>query len=148
MKTIFDKATREELMQRIGTLHENSKRDWGKMNVSQMVTHCIKWEEMAQGKTIYKQSLIGKIFGKMALKDFVKDEKPFKRSVPTAPGFRIKETHGDVEQLKNKWIALMKEYDRIDDINFMHPFFGRMNKEQTGILSYKHTDHHLRQFNA
>jgi len=29
----------------------------------------------------------------------------------------------------------------------MHPFFGKMTKEQVGYLAYKHTDHHLWQFN-
>lgn len=148
MKTIFESATRNDLVQRIATLNENSKSEWGKMNIYQMLAHCIKWEEMALSKKVYKQTLLGKLFGKMALKDFVKDEQPFKRNVPTVPEFKIKEATGDVELLKTKWIKLIKEYEQFGDRTFMHPFFGPMSKEQIGILAYKHTDHHLRQFNA
>jgi hypothetical protein len=39
MKTIFDKATRDELTARINMLTENSGPNWGKMNVYQMLKH-------------------------------------------------------------------------------------------------------------
>ncbi|MDI3320630.1 DUF1569 domain-containing protein [Pinibacter soli] len=148
MKTIFDKSIRDELIERIGHVNESSKSEWGKMNVSQMLAHCVQWEEMALSKRIYKQSFLGKLFGKKALKGFIKDETPFRRNVPTVPEFRIKETNGNVEELKKKWINLMKEYEQFGDSSFVHPFFGRMTREQVGILAYKHSDHHLRQFNA
>lgn len=145
MKTIFDKETREELIERIATVNENGKNEWGKMNVYQMLAHCIKWDEMTLSKKKYKQTFLGKLFGKMALKDFVKDA-PFRKNVPTVPEFKIKETTGDVEQLKTTWINLVKEYGQFVETDFIHPFFGRMTTEQIGILAYKHTDHHLRQF--
>jgi len=147
MKTIFDTVAREELMHRISNVKEDSVPVWGKMNVYQMLSHCVKWEEMALGKKKYKQTFLGKIFGKMALKDFIKEE-PFKKNVPTVPEFKIKEKTGDVEVLKNKWVGLMKEYKHFTNNNFIHPFFGKLTKEQIGILAYKHTDHHLRQFSA
>lgn len=148
MKTIFDTSTREDLIHRISKIKGDSEAVWGKMNLCQMMIHCIKWEEMALGKKKYKQSLLGRIFGKMALKDFVKDETPFKRNVPTVPEFKIKEQAGNIDELKEKWISLMKEYEQFTNNHFMHPFFGELTKEQTGILAYKHTDHHLRQFNT
>jgi hypothetical protein len=82
----------------------------------------------------------------MALKDMMK-EKPIGRNLPTVPEFKIKES-GDVESEKNKWIALMKEHDNISADGFVHPFFGKVTKEQIGIMAYKHIDHHLRQFNS
>lgn len=84
----------------------------------------------------------------MALKGFIKDETPFKRNVPTVPEFKIKEQSGDVELQKKKWVNLIDEYAQFSNFNFIHPFFGKMNKEQIGYLAYKHTDHHLRQFNG
>ncbi len=147
MKTIFDIATREELINRIKLLNDRSSAQWGKMNIYQMLNHCTKWEEMALGKKKYKQSFLGRLFGKMALTDFIKDDKPFKRNVPTVPEFKIKETNGDMFSLQSKWIKLIEEYNNFNNENFIHPFFGKMTKEQIGILAYKHTDHHLRQFN-
>jgi hypothetical protein len=148
MKTVFDKAIRDKLIERINILNENSAAQWGKMNIYQMLKHCTLWEEMALGKTKYKQSFLGRLFGKMALKGFIKDESPLKRNVPTVPEFKIKENSGDVTLLKNNWVALMEEYANFSNHNFIHPFFGKMTKEQIGYLAYKHIDHHLRQFNV
>ncbi|WP_018614806.1 DUF1569 domain-containing protein [Segetibacter koreensis] len=146
MKTIFDKLTREELINRINSLNENSTAQWGKMNVSQMLKHCTQWDEMALGKKKYKQSFLGKLFGKMALKSMMKDE-PMKKNLPTVPSFRIKENI-DVAEGKRKWIKLLDEYEHFSNDGFIHPFFGAMTKENTGYIVYKHSDHHLRQFGA
>src|ERR1700709_824443 len=102
MKSIFDKATRDEIINRINSLNENSKAQWGKMNVSQMLKHCTQWDEMALGRKKYKQSFIGKLFGKRGLKDMMKDE-PMKKNLPTVPSFKIKENSDFVEE-KMKWI--------------------------------------------
>jgi hypothetical protein len=146
MKSVFAKESRDELINRINLLNENSTAQWGKMNVSQMIKHCTQWDEMALGKRIYKQSFIGKLFGKMALKDMVKDE-PIKRNLPTVPSFKIKE-NGNVEDEESKLINSINEYASFSNENFIHPFFGRMTKENTGIMVYKHVDHHLKQFNC
>lgn len=144
MKTIFDKSTRDELINRINSLNENSTAQWGKMNVSQMLKHCIRWDEMALGKTKYKQSLLGKLFGKIALRNMMKDE-PMKKNLPTVPSFIIKD-NTDVATEKRKWIQLLQEYEHFSNQGFIHPFFGAMTKENTGYIAYKHSDHHLRQF--
>lgn len=146
MKSIFDKSTRDELITRINSLNESSTAQWGKMTVSQMVKHCTQWDEMALGKRKYKQSLIGRLFGKMALKDMMKD-KPISKNLPTVPSFRIT---GDVDlaEEKKKWIKHLDEYQHFSNEGFIHPFFGSMTKENTGFMVYKHIDHHLRQFNS
>lgn len=146
MKTIFDKASRDELIIRINSLNEDSTAQWGKMNVSQMLKHCSQWDEMAMGKKKYKQSLIGKLFGKTALKKMLKDE-PIKINLPTVPEFKIKENINFAEE-RNKWIGLLNEYEHFNNEGFIHPFFGVMSKENTGYIVYKHIDHHLRQFNG
>ncbi|HKZ65874.1 MAG TPA: hypothetical protein VJ111_05955 [Chitinophagaceae bacterium] len=91
MKTIFDKTTRDELIARINALNENNTAQWGKMNIYQMLKHCILSDEMFLGKKKYKRAFIGRLFGKMALKTILKDEKPLMRNTPTIPEFRIRE---------------------------------------------------------
>ena len=86
MKSVFDQSTRDELKDRINSLNENSTALWGKMTVSQMAKHCTQWDEMALGKTKYKQSFIGRLFGRMALKDMMKDE-PVKKEPAYGPFF-------------------------------------------------------------
>lgn len=146
MKTILDKASREELIQRVSRLKKESTPQWGKMNVAQMMRHCAQWDEMALGKTQYKQSLLGKLFGKTALRDMLKDE-PIRRNLPTVPSFRVKE-HISFDAEKAKWLQLLAEYGHYSRDSFIHPFFGPLTREQTGIIVYKHIDHHLRQFNG
>jgi hypothetical protein len=146
MKTIFDSDVREGLITRITLLNKNSNSIWGQMNVIQMLMHCIKWEEMALGKKKHEQTFLGKLFGKMALKDFIKDETPFKKNVPTVLEFKIKEKTGDIELQKSKWVNLIREYEHFNNQDIIHPFFGKMTPEQLGLLAFKHTDHHLRQF--
>ena len=148
MKTLFDQSTRDEIINRINALTENSNAQWGKMNVYQALKHCILFEEMMLGKKVYDRVFIGRIFGKMALKKLLKDETPLKKNEPTSPEFRIKETSGNVQAEKNKWISLIKEYAHFSGNDFEHWFFGKMTKEQMGQFAYKHTDHHLRQFNG
>lgn len=146
MKSIFDQEARTAIIDRINSLTENSKAQWGKMSVSQMMKHCSQWDEMALGKKKYKQSLLGKLFGKIALKDMMKDE-PVKKNLPTVPSFKIKEDAGFAHE-KDKWIRLMNEYKDYSGDGFIHPFFGPMTSEQIGRLVHKHADHHLRQFNG
>jgi hypothetical protein len=147
MKTIFDKQAREELINRINTLNESSTPQWGKMNAWQMVKHCVLCEEMYLGKKKYKRAFIGRLFGRIGLKNLMKEETPLKPNSPTSDAFKIKEMNGDLVSEKKKWISLIQEYANYSNDEFVHWFFGKMTKEQVGYFVYKHTDHHLRQFN-
>lgn len=149
MKTIFDESTRKELMERINLLHENSAAQWGKMNVYQMAKHCTIWDEWVLGRSHheYKQSFLGLIFGKLALKSSVGDSRPMKRNMP-AGKFVVKEKSGSIELQKRKWMECVAEYANFSNTRFIHDFFGKMTREEIGIFAYKHADHHLRQFNA
>ena len=148
MKTIFDKKTRDELIARINTLNENSNAQWGKMNIYQMVKHCKLWEEMISGKIKCKRVFVGRLFGKMLLKNAIKDENPMPRNAPTSSELKVKESNGDLGSEKTKWIAQIEENPFFSNPDFVHPFFGKMTKEEIGYHAYKHTDHHLRQFNC
>ena len=150
MKTIFDSQVRKELIERISLLNKDHEAKWGRMSIFQMIKHNTYWNIWILGINhhIYKQEFIGKIFGKLALKKMIKDEKPFDRNIPTSSQFKVTETSGDLEAEKLKWISLTNSYDDFNNPDFIHDFFGKMTKEQIGILVYKHTDHHLRQFGA
>ena len=148
MKSVLDKTVREELIRRIGELNDKSTAQWGKMNIYQMLRHCVLCEEMYLGKRKYKRMFIGRIFGRMGLKKLLKDEKPLGRNSPTKPELKIREIQGDVLAEKQKWISLIDEYGHYSNDDFEHWFFGKMTKEQVCQFVYKHTDHHLRQFNS
>ena len=146
MKTTFDPATRAALIARIGNVNEQSTAQWGRMTAFQMLRHCTLWEEWIAGKEQYKQAFIGKIFGKLALKNILRDDKPLGRNTPTFRNFKMKSETGDIEAEKAKWIALLEGHAHFSNPGFVHMFFGRMTEEQVGQMAYKHADHHLRQF--
>ena len=145
MKTVLDKETREEIIQRIASLDKECNHLWGKMIVGQMIKHCTLCEELYLGKVKLKRVFLGRIFGKTALKKLLSDDRPIGKHSPTDPFLRVIENIDDLEPYKQKWIALINEYEDRDAGSF-HPFFGKMTLEQLGKLSYKHNDHHLRQF--
>ena len=123
MKSIFDKETRDELINRINKLDENSNAQWGKMNVYQMMKHVTLFDEMVLGKKKYKRVFMGRFIDKMILKNILKNENPLQRNIPTMPELKIIENNCNVTSEKNKWIALIEEYARFSNSNFIHPFF-------------------------
>lgn len=104
MKSIFDKTCRDELISRIHLVNEMSPKQWGKMNVYQMIKHCSLWDEWILGtnKPVYKQEFIGKIFGKMALRKMTKSDKLLDKKVPTSGWMKIKKASGDIGYEKRK----------------------------------------------
>ena len=148
MKTIFDKATRDELIARINTLNADSKPQWGTMNVYQMLKHCSLAEDFYQGKMSHKRVFLGRIIGQWALKDMLKDDAPMRRNAPTSDKFKVSEITGDIETEKKNFIDHLNAYANFNTPQIIHWFFGKMTMEQVGQFVYKHTDHHLRQFNS
>src|SRR4051812_48120759 len=84
MRSVFDSATRQQLINRITMLDEKSTAQWGTMNIYQMLKHCVLCEELYLGKTSYKRNFLGRLIGAMALRNLIKDETPLKKNEPTS----------------------------------------------------------------
>lgn len=148
MKSTFEKTTRDELIKRINTVSETSAAQWGKMNVYQMLKHCTIWDSWILSRKENRQIFLGRLFGRMALKKVLQNDKPLGRNSPTGAEFKVKETGGDIAAEKEKWVSLIEQYDGFSNPDFVHMFFGKMTNDQIGQMAYKHADHHLRQFNC
>ncbi|MEM8486979.1 MAG: DUF1569 domain-containing protein [Bacteroidota bacterium] len=150
MKTIFDQGAIAALANRINNLDYATPAQWGKMDVGQMMRHCTENDRMLLRQKSFKRLLIGRLIGKAVLRSSIADDTPLKKNSPTHPDLKIKQ-FVDPAQEKAVWLSLLAQYSQLDTQtfdNFVHPFFGRMNKEEVGIFAYKHIDHHLRQFSA
>lgn len=145
---MLNTETRTKLLQRIQQLNSNSLPKWGRMTVYQMIRHCLLAEHMFQGKKQYKQVLMGRLFGKMALKSILKEGALMPRNAKASDDFLEPQTTGDVETAKQEWVTAINGWEQSASAEITHWFFGRMTKEQAGQFVYKHTDHHLRQFNC
>lgn len=150
MKSLFNKADNQEIQNRINTLTPQSKAQWGKMNVVQMLAHCQAPLNIAYGDLKIKRGLVGILFGSMFKKKMIKDEKPFDRNLPTVKVFIVtKQLELEIET--NKLISLVKKFEQVGPQGITkdtHPFFGKMTPNEWDIIQWKHLDHHLNQFGA
>lgn len=147
MKSLFDKDAYEEITSRINKLTAESKRQWGKMDVSQMLAHCkeafkVPLSEKSPPK-IYPFALFG-----WMMKSKLYDDMPWKQNLPTAPNFKITDNRL-FEKEKTELAELVKRFHQsspADIEKIVHPVFGRYTGSQWGMAMYKHLDHHLTQF--
>ena len=147
MKSLFDSNTHQEVLQRIEKLNPQNQPIWGKMSVSQMLRHCQKPLEVANGKLELPRpnALKRYVFG--LFKSSLYDDKPWRHNLPTAKEFVIKNTT-DFQVEKEKLIADINEFEKKStNLNWPdHPMFGKFTTDQWGKMQYKHLDHHLMQF--
>jgi hypothetical protein len=147
MNNLFDQADVSQMMQRVEKLTPDSQRQWGKMNVSQMLAHCAIALRTATGEHVMKRLLIGRIIGPL-IKHKVLDEKPFRQSSPTDKSYIFKDDRNFEEEKTAVIVALKKFYEGGPSqcTTHPHPFFGYYTPGQWAVLQWKHLDHHLRQF--
>ncbi len=147
MKTLFDQNTSAEILNRIESLSPDAKRQWGTMEVDQMLAHCGKGLEMAMGIINPKRIFIGRIIGPLFRKKYT-DESPFDHANPTSDELRVVERR-NFEAEKQRLILLLRNFSMGGEsavTQHPHPFFGPLKPAEWGIGMYKHLDHHLRQF--
>ena len=136
--------TKANLIARINKLNSGSSALWGKMTVAQMLAHCQAQLRVALGDEKLKHSLLGKLLGGWAKKKLL-EEKPFSKNLPTAPSFIIKH-QPEFEKEKNNLIGMITRFNDITVTKEPHPFFGKMTLDEWSKGTWKHLDHHLKQF--
>lgn len=149
MKSLFQPPENTEVVKRIQNLRADAQAQWGKMSAAQMLAHCQVPLRVASGELKLKRGLIGLLFGKLAKKSLVKPE-PFKRGLPTAPEFVVRDARDFVVE-QQKLVELVQRFGQRGPAGLTrepHPFFGPMTSAEWDLLQSKHLDHHLRQFGA
>lgn len=147
MENLLNEHHATALLARIDALHPESKAEWGKMNVGQMLAHIQVPILVAIGEKKLKRTLVGILFGGIAKRKLT-GEKPFPKNLPTDPSFIKKEEH-DFNKEKEQLVSLIKRVVASGEAGLTplpHPFFGKMTNEEWGSSLWKHLDHHLRQF--
>jgi len=145
MKSFFEEGVYNEISLRLSKLNKDTSATWGKMNAGQMLHHCQMPLNIILEKKDYGVKpnwLINLLFKKSMYSD-----KLWKKNLPTAKGFAIKDEK-DFETEKKAITDLINELNAQRNHNDWkpHPAFGAMTKEQWGKMQYKHLDHHFRQF--
>ena len=148
MKDIFKKEVTDEVINRINSLTPNSKPEWGKMTVGQMLAHCSVTYEMIYTDKHPKPNSFVRFFLKALVKNAVVNEKPYPKNGRTAPQFVItddRDFEKEKEQL-NSYIMKTQELGGSYFENKESHSFGSLTKVEWNNMFYKHLDHHLRQF--
>ena len=120
---------------------------WGKMNAAQMLAHCKEAFKVPLSDKPMPRMMLGLLLG-WAIKSKLYNEDPWKKNLPTAPNFIIKDER-DFNTEKEALMELINQFYTKGPEGvgkFPHPMFGSFTKEQWGKSMYKHLDHHLVQF--
>lgn len=150
MTNLFQVQAAADIEQRIAALTPDSPRQWGRMQVAQMVAHCAAGLELASGARRPPKALIGRVIG-WAIKPLVLgNDTPLRRDSPTVEGLVVNDER-DFDAERTRLLGLIRQF--VADgptgcTSHPHPFFGSLTPDEWAILMYKHLDHHLRQFGA
>ena len=148
MRNILNEGDRAAINNRLRSLSATSTRRWGSMDVVSMLQHLRLSAQMTLGE-LPVPSVNKRAFHVFPLKHLLLYVLPFPKGAPTAP-----ELKPDVSvSFEEERAALLELLERIgtglrDGMGPAHPLFGPLNWREWGAVTYKHADHHLKQFGA
>ena len=146
MGTILNQADRDAITRRMRSLSESSTGRWGTLDVTGMLQHLNLSTRMALGDMIVP-SVNKRAFQMFPLKHLILYVLPFPKGAPTAPALKPVATTSFEEERA----ALLELLERIgtgpgEGAGPAHPLFGPLTWREWGVVTYKHADHHLKQF--
>ena len=148
MRTILNEDDLNAILNRVRSLSASSTRRWGSMDVTGMLQHLRLSGLMTVGE-LPVVSKSKRAFQMFPLKHLILYVVPFPKGAPTAPELKP----GDATSFEEERAALLELLERIgtgpsDGTGPAHPLFGPLTWREWGVATYKHADHHLKQFGA
>ncbi len=145
---VFDPAVAERLVSRVEALTPSHQPQWGSMDVARMLAHCCVPYEMALEDIHRPMNPVIQTLFRLFVKPGVVNGKPYRRSTPTSPAFRIADER-DFALERRRLTAYIRRVSELGEEYFEgrpSPSFGTLTADEWNRLLYKHLDHHLRQF--
>jgi uncharacterized protein DUF1569 len=148
MGSILNEGDRGEIASRLRSLSASSTRRWGSLDVAAMLQHLSLSTSMALGE-LEVPSVNKRAFQVFPLKHLILYVLPFPKGAPTAPELKP----GAATLFEEERTALLELLERIgtgpaEGAGPAHPLFGPLSWREWGVVTYKHADHHLKQFGA
>jgi len=146
MGSILNQSDRTAIINRMHSLTASSTARWGKMNVVSMLRHLGLSARMATGD-LAVASVNKRPFQMFPLKHLLLYVLPFPKGAPTANELRPDEAEAFDEE-RAMVVNLLEQIAAgpQDGSGPAHPLFGPMSRREWGVVTYKHVDHHLKQF--
>ena len=145
MKSLFEENSKQGLHRRLAMLKPDQRPLWGRMNSTQMLSHLADALRMGLGElpTNRKKG----VMRYPPFKQIIIYWMPWPKGAPTAPELISRQSDNWGAE-REAVVALIDRFGaRGADQNWPeHPLFGRLSGKAWGILSYRHIDHHFRQF--
>lgn len=145
IKNLFEPSVKQEIIDRINKLNAQTQRQWGKMDVAQMLAHIQMPIRIAYGTHKPKGSFLLRLIGPL-FKSKLWDENPYKHSLPTDPTFIMINNEKEFEKEKSAVLELINKFSAESITGEHHPVFGKLTKDNWSKATWKHLDHHLKQF--
>lgn len=150
MGDIRNSDDRATLLGRIARLTPDAQRQWGKMNVSQMVCHSTDQMRIALGEKAAADfgNFLHKTIIKYLVINVIRAPKGKIKTISELDQDREGTPPADFASDKQSLVEIIDRFvNRSETGTFTaHPVFGKMTNEEWGKLAYKHLDHHLEQF--
>lgn len=145
-KSLYTPEVYDHCLDRIDRLAPDTQPEWGSMTAAQMFAHCAEVQEVANGsRKLEGTPLLLRLLGPLIRRAVVND-RPYPRDTRTHPQYRQTERR-EFDAEKQRLLLALEAFRRAEnDPPPRHPLFGTLNHEERGWSSYKHLDHHLRQF--
>jgi hypothetical protein len=146
-KNLFQQEILDEVISRLDSLQPVSARQWGKMEVAQMMAHCSLSMDMALGNLNLPRIFIGRLIGPF-FKHLATNDTQFAKNAPTGVELLVKDQRDflvEQELLKQK-VRQFHDGGETQCTRHPHPYVGRLSPYAWSRAMYKHLDHHLRQF--
>ena len=146
MRSILNEGDRAEIGRRLRSLSVSSAGRWGRMGVAEMLHHLRLSARMTVGE-LPVPSANKRVFQVFPLKHLILYVLPFPKGAPTAPELKPV----DAASFEEERAAVLELLQRIgtgqsEGVGPAHPLFGTLTWREWGVATYKHTDHHLKQF--
>jgi hypothetical protein len=144
-RSLWDHEARRNLLARLDRLKPDAAPMWGRMNAPQMIAHLIDWMRLIKGEL--PAAPLPTMLRRSPFKQAVIYVMPWPKGVPTAREL--------ITRAPDEWgteIAVLREHlVSCESLGASaawpdHPAFGTLSTRAWGVLGYRHTDHHFRQF--
>lgn len=143
-RTLLDPRVEREMLDRLMNLPPDAPARWGRMSAGRMLRHLANAIRMATGDLqIARRKTPLRLF---PIKQLIVFVLPFPHGAPTAPALVVKD-EVDFEAERQTVAELIGAFAKRDIEAWPeHPAFGPLNRNQWGVMVWKHVDHHFRQF--
>ncbi len=145
-KTILNPQGFAAITSRINLLKANSQRQWGTMEVNEMLWHCRAQLVLALGEK--ESRLLHGALSKWPFNWLAIHVVKWQKNMRTARELNAKKAENMSADFETERTILLDYLEKIKQAQTFspHPLLGNLNRKDWGYLMYKHLDYHLVQF--